>query len=177
MQQAKSFFLSLLLFIVFSVLGIAVGFSAGYSIVVLDNEGLFSSWKLLNGSLKFEQIIDATSQTVWAQTKDGKFYSWNFNCLNCNQWVETQEVPTDLYDFGERSMIKDVTCETRGHKFFRKPPGNIVECARGWFAGPEFGTVAYYALLEDGEIWTWQHSSSMIFDIVVPIFFLLVGLY
>lgn len=176
MERVKSILLTLLFFIVFSVLGIAVGFGVGHVVVILDNEGLFSSWKLLDGSLKFEQIIDATSQTVWAKTNDGKLYSWKFNCLNCNRWIETQDVPTDLYDSGERSMIKDITCETDSYKFFRQPPGHLVECARGWFAGPEFGTVVYYALLEDGKIWTWQHTSSMVFDIIVPISFSFGGL-
>lgn len=179
MQQVKNFLLSLLFFIGISVLGIAVGFGVGYVVVVLNNEGLFTSWKQLDGDFRFETISDVTSQIVWANTSDGKLYLWDSNCYNdtnsCDQWVETEKIPEDLHNDGERPMVKGGSCEVRGFVFFRQPSG-MVECAQGWFAGPEFGSVVYYALLDDGTIWTWHFSGSMIFDIVIPIFFAFGGL-
>lgn len=95
MQNAKTLFLSLLLFIGFSILGIAVGFGIGSIGVALKNEGLFTSWKQLDGSQKIEHIVNISSQTIWAQTSDNKLYSWKFYCdhtPDCNQWIEAKDI-------------------------------------------------------------------------------------
>lgn len=129
MRQVKRFSLLLLLFIVFSVLGSAVGFGVGCIVVTLNNEGLFATWKQLDGSLKFEQIVDVTSQTIWAQTSDGKIYSRGSSCYHeaqCNTWAETKEVPNLVYDGPEQPMIKSDSCQITRFRFLRKPPGNLV---------------------------------------------------
>ena len=180
MQQTKSFLLSLLFFIVFSILGIAVGFGIGQIVITFNNEGLFTSWKRLDGSLKFEQIADATSQMVWAKAANEKLYSQDSNCYrnanSCNQWAETSEIPNDIHNVPEQPMIKNGSCPIHNFRFFRKPPGNLVECAQTQFLGFDSGTVVYYALLRDGTIWTWRFSGSTIVDIFLTVLFSLVGL-
>ncbi len=110
MQKLKSYLLTLFFFVLFCILGIIVGIGLGYGVLILDSNGLFSSWELLNGSQQFEKIIRADTQTVWAQASDGKVYSWDTNCIreNCNQWVEVKEIPEAIYDPQERLVIGDL---------------------------------------------------------------------
>ena len=179
MQTVKNLFLSLLFFIVFSVLGNAVGFGIGYIVTILNNEGLFISWKQLDSHLEFEKIADVTSQTVWARASDGKLYSWDSNCdreTKCNRWVETKGIPNIIYGGPEQPMIKNDSCQIRKFRFIGKLPGNLLECAQGSFLGFDSETTVYYALLDDGTIWTWRFSRSMIVDIFLTILFSFGGL-
>ncbi len=179
MQQLKNFFSSLLFFIGFSVLGIVVGFGVGYIVTVLNNEGLFASWKQLDSSKKFENIVDISFQTIWAQTSDEKLYSLDFYCdsdPNCNQWIEAKDMPEDTNYAYEQPVKKSDTCKIPSFQFFRELSGNPIECAQIEFYGMESQTNASFALLDDGKIWSWEYTSSRIVDIVVPIFFSLGGL-
>jgi hypothetical protein len=179
MQKVKSFFLFTLVFFIFAILGIAVGFGTGYVVNILHNDGLFSSWKLLDGSLKFKQIVDVTSQTIWARTAEEKLYSWDTNCYRepkCNTWVETKDVPDDIHYGGEIPISKDRACQLLDFKFLRQPPGNVVECVRAGYSGPESGVIVYYALLSDGKILAWKFSGSVIDEIFLPVFFSFAGL-
>ncbi|GEM_PF-6400697 len=173
MQKIKKILLSVFSFTIFSSLGIITGLGIGKVVLQLENEGLFSSWKLLDSSQEFETILEATTQTIWAQSIDGYLYTWNSNCyleISCDQWTEAKEIPQDIHDFWETPMEKSDSCPNRDYKYLGAPPGNLIECARSWLAGPEFGEIVYYALLDNGEIWTWHHSSSMIFNmIIVPL--------
>lgn len=179
MQRNNTFLNSCLTFIAFSISGIALGFLAGIIAASISYTSALASWELLDSSVEFKQIIDVTSQTVWAQSVDEQLYSWNFICygdIQCKQWVETSEVPDDVHDFGESPMEKSTSCKTPSSNSVKQPPGNLVECARGWYAGPEYGQVTYYALLEDGKIWALQTSSSLIVATVLPIVYSFGGL-
>jgi hypothetical protein len=166
MQKAKNFLLSILPFIVFTFLGIAFSIAVGFLIVVLNDGGAFNSWKLLDDSLRFYRIVDANSRTVWAKNKDDKLFYYKdikqAYCDNndCNKWIETKDVSGDAHYRFEHPVEKDTSCHFDDLMFLRKPPGTIIECARGWYAGPEFGTVSYYALLNDGTIWKWEHNGD-----------------
>jgi len=181
MQKIKSFFLSLLFFIIFSILGIAVALGVGYLILILNEGGAFNSWKELNSPFVIKKIVDANSSTVWVENNDGKLFYYKdikqvyCDSSDCNQWIETEGVTNDINSTGEQPVVKDNSCQFDNLKFLRKPHGNIVECARGWFAGPEFGTVAYYALLDDGTIWKWEHHGDNILYIFTFLCLILVG--
>jgi hypothetical protein len=140
---------------------------------------MFSSWILLDSSVEFKQIVEVTSQNIWAQSDDGKIYSWNFNCYlgpKCNEWIKTEAVPADLHEFGEQPMEKSNSCQAVARKPIKEPPSKEVECARGQYAGPEYGESVYYALLGDGSLWALRTSSSLIVVYVLPIYFSFGGL-
>jgi hypothetical protein len=169
MQKLKSCLLELFFFVLFCILGIIVGVGIGYGALILGANGLFSSWELLNGDQQFENIVGADTQTVWARASDGKTYSWDTNCLreNCKQWVEVTEIPEDIYDPQETLVIND-SCPLDDN--VRKAPGNVIECAHVELRGPDYGVEVYYALLDNGKIWMWEHFGSSIDLAVVPVF-------
>jgi hypothetical protein len=168
MQKLKSCLLELFFFVLFCILGIIVGIGIGYGALILGANGLFSSWELLNGDQQFENIVSADSQTVWARASDGKLYSWDTNCLreNCKQWVEVKEIPEDFYSPQETLVISD-SCPLDDN--VRKAPGNVVECAHVVLRGPDYGVEVYYALLDNGKIWMWEHFGSSIDLAVAPV--------
>jgi len=176
MTKVLNFFLSLFYFIAFCILGWFIGAGIGYGFLILDAQDTFSSWELLSGNHQFEKIVSADSQTVWAQASDGKVYSWNTNCYleNCNQWVEAKEIPENdfEYDTGETLEISN-SCNIGDR--VQKTPGQVIECAHFVFSGAGFGTSVYYALLDDGQIWAWEHTNSSIGFEVVPLFFGFLG--
>jgi hypothetical protein len=168
-QKLKSCLLELFFFVLFCILGIIVGIGLGYGALILGANGLFSSWESLNGNQQFEKIISADTQTVWARASDGKTYSWDTNCLreNCKQWVEVKEIPEDFYSPQETLVISDSCTPVDG---VRKAPGNVIECAHVKLRGPDYGGEVYYALLDNGKIWMWEHSGSSIELAVAPVF-------
>ncbi|HXD10923.1 MAG TPA: hypothetical protein VN653_12740 [Anaerolineales bacterium] len=179
MQKTNSLAQSILTFILFSVSGIGLGYLTGLLAASIANDSSFSSWISLESSTKFKSIVDVTSKTIWAQSEDGKLYAWNFICygnIPCKQWAETLEVPSDAHDFGERPMEKSTSCQTGSVDTIKQPPGNLIECARGRYSGPEYGESVYYALLEDGSLWALNTSSSLIVFYVLPIYFSIGGL-
>lgn len=176
MDKLKEFFISLLLFIGFSAIGTVIGYNIGKTQAELNSEGKFSYWKEFNGSLKFEQIAEATSQIVWAKTADGTLYSWNTNCnleANCNQWIQTIEIPVDIHQYNEPPIEKGSSCPSSNLKYFTNPPGKLAECVRAISYGMDImpGKIVYYALSNDGKIWAWKFSYSMIDDFIYIILY------
>lgn len=174
MEKQSNFPVSLLLFIVFTVLGTAAGYYIGKSQAELMREGKFSSWNKLDGSLRFEEIVDATSQMVWAKTADGTLYLLDANCArepDCNKWIQTKEIPADIHEYGGQSMERGSSCPPSNLKYFSTPPGNLIECVCAISFGMDImpGKTVYYALMDDGEIWTWKLSYSTMDDIVYTI--------
>ncbi len=139
--------------IVFSVGGGIFGFIGGFFFADFKHsrEMKAMEWQLLDSPVKFTQLVDANSSTVWAQDADKKIYSWNFNCSlqqKCNQWIETQNIDNNI----EVSMEKNNTClfsRESAATPSKEPPGKIVECGRLLFFN-------FYVLLEDGTIWHWE---------------------
>lgn len=179
MQRNNTFLSSCLTFIAFSISGIALGFFTGIIAAGISYTSALASWELLDSSVEFSQIIDVTSQTVWTQSVDEQLYSWNFICyggIQCKQWVETSEVPDNIHYAGEQPMEKSaISCQAMSSGIIKEPPGKLVECAHGSYSGPEYGQSAYYALLDDGEIWALQTHSSLIEATVLPIIYSIGG--
>ncbi|MFZ5858584.1 MAG: hypothetical protein ACOYZ6_17285 [Chloroflexota bacterium] len=162
--------------IIFCIIGIAAGIGGGYVVAYLSNEGFFTQWQLLDSSQKFEFVEDATSLSVWARGIDGKLYGWNFNCrtdASCMKWVDVNEIPEDIHTGLEKEMQKSGDCQSM-HPSPRRLPGKVVECANGHSAF-ESSATTYYALLDDGTIWAWRHTSSMLADISISFIFAILG--
>lgn len=179
MQSNNTSLNSCLTLILFSFVGIILGLISGLIAAGIENSPQSSKWILLDGSQKFKSIADVTSQMVWAQSEDGKLYSWNYICygdIPCKQWVEATEIPSNIHEAGESPMKKSTSCKTLSSSSIKSPPGSVIECASGQFAGPEYGQVTYYALLEDGNIWVLRTSSSLIVAMVLPIIYAFGGL-
>jgi hypothetical protein len=165
--KAKSFLVSLLIFVVFPGFGLAIGINIGKNMAYSMREGYGASWKILNSSIKFKKIVEATSKSVWAQASDGKLYYYPFRCYEdseCNQWIETQVVPDDIH-FGESPVVKGISCPYADKfKYLKSPPGNMIECVQSFSYGMDIvpGWIVYYALIDDGNIWAWSYSDSML---------------
>jgi len=152
--------------VLFLGLGLVVGNRIGAKLAYLQDEGYGLSWKLLGSQLKFEGILDATSYQVWAKASDGKIYSIFSGCdgnPDCNQWIETQGVPDDVHSGLEMEMEEGTTCpHAEIFKYFENPPGNLIKCVRTLHYGMDImpGWLVYYALTDDGKIWTWSYSNT-----------------
>ena len=81
MQILKNIVSAISLLITFSLIGAGIGFIVGLGIDFLPSTGIFTSWELLKSPIKFSQIVDINfKEVVWAQTPDGKLYSWGSGC-------------------------------------------------------------------------------------------------
>jgi hypothetical protein len=173
MQKMKSFCLYLLYFLGFSILGISIGFGIGVGLKILYDEGLFTSWKQLDGSLRYTELVKVTYDDIWAKTLDGKVYSWSFNCYReepCNVWIETNETLENAQNFGQLSKIGNAPCQILDFKLYRKPPRNAVQCGESMIFGVESSLFSYYVLLENGTIWASHFHPSNIFGLVMILF-------
>jgi len=134
----KNYLLAIVYLGFFSIVGSVIGFSVGNNIHHRSSSGEFTSWKILDSTLKFEHIIDANTSMVWAQAANGKKYSWESNCQpqsKCNEWTEVDKIPDDNHKNGV--------------------PEETVECALGWTQSVN-GAGGYYVLLSNGSVWYWK---------------------
>ena len=125
----KNLFLLLFSFIGFSILGMAIGFGIGSVGIVLNNEGLFTSWQQLDSSQKMEHIVDISFQKIWAQTSDNKLYSLKFYCdhtPDCNRWIEAKNISENTNFAYEQPVRKNDSCSIPSFQFFTKVPGNPI---------------------------------------------------
>lgn len=81
----------------------------------------------------------------------------------------------DLYEFDGQPMEKNNSCYAISPQPPKEPPEKVVECASGWYVGPEYAEVTYYALSANGTIWALQ-TSSVLLDFVLLIKFSFGGL-
>jgi len=167
-SKAKRIAVNALLFLVVSALGTGLGFWAGNLLAMLVNQGTFVSWAVLPSSLRFEKILDADTQAVWARSTDGATYSWDQNCdrqIACGQWAPRTPVPPEAHGGSELPVKIAKSCKFDEREDKLEPPGEVVECARGMFSFADAGSVAYYALMDDGTIWRWHLAGSTIADL------------
>ena len=163
----------------YSVIGAGIGLIVGIGIVRLEQSGVFISWKLLDGPVKFSQIVHANTNVVWAQSVDDKLYSWGMNCYSqpeCNEWVEVVSVSDNVDYMLEHGLIKiGDSCQLGASNSPKKQPGNVVECALVQLGMYESSWTVYYALLDDGSIWSWKYTSNLYAFIFTPLISFLVG--
>jgi hypothetical protein len=163
---------------IYCLLGVLIGFAVGYGISVLNNDGFFTSWHRLTSGVRFKEITDISSEALWAQATDGTLYSWEFDCFqtpDCNVWTKSKSLPAESPAAG-RLVRKSDSCLFPEFRLMRKPPSNHLACEQVQILGPEFGDTYYFVLLEDGSIWLWDFSSSLIVDIHLQLLCPSVGL-
>ena len=151
-----------LLVVAFCGLGILLGVLYGSNFAKLRSESFGRSWKSLKGSIEFSKIIDATPDTVWAQSTNGGLYQFLRG-----QWIEIQHVPEDIYVENIRPVEIGTTCpHAESFKYLKYPSGNLIECAYAVALGMDVmpGRISYYALLDNGKIWALSYSGGSMLD-------------
>jgi hypothetical protein len=170
---------SLIVTVFFSAIICAfIGLFVGIGIVYFQGKGAFTSWQLISSPVKFTQIVDANTTTVWAQSMDDKLYSWSLHCPSqseCNKWIEIKAIPNGIHDFD--SIKNGDTCDLGGGYVPKKQLGHVTECYLARMGMYESSWTVYYALLEDGTIWYWSYTSNGFAFIFIPLFSILLGIF
>lgn len=180
MQKYGNFLVSLLIFLGFSAIGIAIGYSIGTKQADRHREGASAYWTAILASVRFEKIIDATSDALWAQSIDGKLYSYMHRCGSqpeCEKWIEIKEMPADIHQYYNKPQISP-SCPPPNLKYFTEPPRNVIECARVKGTGMDVfvpATTTYFALLDTGSIWIWEFNYSPIDDVATIFLYTALG--
>ncbi len=147
-------------FFIFIVVGIVLGFRIGSFIEVFPYSGYYASWKPLNGSVKFTEIVDVNPDTIWARTTEGKLFFGEL-CFNesktCDpKWRETTSVPNNAHDNDYwPDIIKSKSCPEDDQGYPKKLSGEVVECVTKSFLEGGKDQSTYIALLQDGTLWQW----------------------
>lgn len=162
----------------FAIAGSFVGLVAGIGILYFQGTGAFTSWQLLDSPVKFTQIVNANTNTVWAQSVDEKLYSRILECPleKCDTWVETKAVPDDAHSAPNEGIKKGGTCDLGESYTPKKQPGHITECYLVQMGMYETSWTVYYALLDDGTIWYWKYTSDAFEIISIPLISILTGI-
>jgi len=151
----------------------------GSNFAKLRSEGFGRSWKPLKDSIEFSKIIDATPDTVWAQSTNGGLYQFLRG-----QWIEMQHVPEHIYVGNIRPVEIGTTCpHAESFKYLKYPPGNLIECAYAVALGMDVmpGRISYYALLDNGKIWALSYSGGsmldgLVYTLAFAVLFSIIGL-
>lgn len=148
----------------------------------MHSEGLLSSWKPLPSPVAFEQILDASTQYIVARATTGETYFWSSNCrvdAACNTWQARSDVPENAHREEEFDLQQSLhTCKAFESRFAFSPrlKTPLQECVFASYAGPESVTLAYYALTQQGEVYTWSHVSSLFSDVLLRLGALVTGI-
>lgn len=167
MARVVTIFRHLLALFAFVALGIVCTgllVSAG---AYLHDEGFLSRWEHLPGPVRFQEIAEVTSQDLFARATDGTSYFWSLNCskeAECGQRLQREQEPR-VMPGQYQSQGPDCAQFYDDFLFFPRLAEDVVDCRSGSYLGPGSGTVAYYALTRDGEIYTWSHVASQITDV------------
>lgn len=107
----------------------------------------------------------------------GDIYHRDSNCYiekDCNIW-NVGEVAfrhaNGEYGF---ALERAEACPGR-FWFFPQLKSHMVECLRARHLMPEHGTLVYYALMQNGEIYNWTHVSSRIAEVMFTLASCLTG--
>ncbi len=177
MARVATIFRRLLTLLGFLALGIVCTgllVSAG---AYLHSEGFLSRWKHLPGIVKFQELIEVTSQDLFARGVDEKSYFWNLNCAKeteCGQWLQREPQPRVMPGQYE-AQSSDCTQFYDDFVFFPKLAEDVVDCRAGTYSGPGSGTIAYYALTRNGQIYAWSHAGSQIADVLLILLTVVLG--
>ena len=150
---------------------IATALVANLLSIMLQIGGL-ATWKSLSKpSSQAIHIIHADPNVVWVATKDSEIFDLTVNCYreNCFQWLKTtEEVPNQSID---TILSRGTDCASLSTEMFPiSPSGKVVECVKVVRFGAEFGSVAYFALMEDGTLQYWENDNNSIATLVFFVF-------
>jgi hypothetical protein len=160
MQLLKNIILGILLLVTLSIGGTVIGVAIGWNIDFPSSA--FTQWRLVTSSIKFSKIVYVNTTEVWAQSTDGKLYSWKrYSCSTRDSatcgWGEAKDMPDDAYKDNFKLMSKGCPESEDPPK---KTPGEIIECASTVDANPGGSFLTYFALLKNGTIWQWTPPSK-----------------
>ena len=164
MQTIKFLFLAFLDLIAAIFIGTIAGFVIGMSFITLRESSLLKLWRQLDSPVKFTQIVDATAYVILAVSAEGKVYEWNnWDCQMSKicHWQETGDA--ELYRDEETTTARSDVCKYEEYKQFVQPryqPGNLVECIFTSQLVAEHTPVVYYAILDNGTIWSWPPEGA-----------------
>lgn len=161
MQTLRFLFLAFKDFVTSIFTGAFIGFVVGIGIISIQASDVFRSWQLLDSPVKFTQIVDATAYAILAESTEGKLYELStWDCLfnNSCSWMETSE--TELYRDEQTTVVRKDVCQYEGFARPRYKPGNVVECVFTRQVVTEFNPVVYYAILDNGTIWSWPREGA-----------------
>ena len=161
MRILKFLFLSLMDFVAAIFIGAFIGFVFGIGIVTIQGLETFKGWRLLDSPVKYIEIVDATAYEILAKSTEGKIYEWkNWDCqLNqrCN-WSESGDAK--LYKDEDTTTARKDVCQYEGYPQPKSQSGNIVECIFTTQLVAEKSPIVYYAILDDGTIWSWPSQRA-----------------
>jgi ABC-type phosphate/phosphonate transport system permease subunit len=167
--------------ITITLIATLIGLVIGIALANLDQDGRFTSWRLINSFVKFRHISNATTGSIQAESTDNKIYSHTnaTSTEDCGGWSEKTCPMNTLLN--EKITIEKGTCVIEGNKYPKNPAGKVVECVRTTGdTGDGIYVITYYALLDDGSIWIWKYDNfrALIrFPIVATFYGLLMGIF
>lgn len=173
-QNIGIFFVKFITFLIFCAVGIWVGLKVLPVLIDLQHSGRLVRWQLLESQQKFQQIVDANENGVWVQAENGKYYVYySVFCKDvvCGKWLESTS-PSIFY-FQSAKLITSGCKST--YEFYgqgsdgvepKYPPqktANPLECAVVRWREPYNGaeSLVYYVLLDNGDLWMWNHSPNL----------------
>jgi hypothetical protein len=153
----------LFLLLIFTVLGMVLGFGIAHGVSSLATKGVFSFWKpLTSGVIVPEKILYANSNMVWVQTERGEMYFHQINCpissTECGTWLPEEN--RNRFDNNEKPPDGNEECAA--HVFIRPnaPPRNSIQCVYAGRVHTLNDGFTYYALSSDHKIWYWRTPNS-----------------
>jgi len=151
----------LLLAIVCAVLTGAAGGLTGAVGSNISYKGAFVSWQRLTAPpQKPVEIVGAKmgqdmSATIYVKTTDNRIYSCRGKSGEC--WIETNAPAKKAENFGSGSCGGS---RSNSPYSVSNPPGKVVDRVQVEFCGADYGSLVEYAILDDGNVWTWKHTSG-----------------
>lgn len=153
----------LFLLVIFTILGIVLGFGVAYGVSSLAAKGIFSLWKPISSDMIVpEKILYANSNVVWVQTDQGEMYFHQINCsilsTDCRTWQPEEN--RNRFDNYEKPPYGNEECAA--HVFIRPnaPPRNSIQCVYASRVHTLNDGFTYYALSSDHKIWYWRTPNS-----------------
>ncbi|CAG0942993.1 hypothetical protein ANRL1_01164 [Anaerolineae bacterium] len=150
-----------LIAIVCAVLTGTVGGLAGAVGSNMEYKGAFVSWQRLTAPpQKPVEIVGAKMgrdgwATIHVKTMDNRIYSCRGRSVEC--WVETNAPANKVENFGGGSCVGS---KSKSPYSVSNPPGKVVDRIQVEFCGADYGTLIEYAILDDGNVWMWNHTSG-----------------
>lgn len=119
--------------------------------------------------------VNFFEEVLFVKAQDGQVYSYNcpLNNIYFCTWKKVDPLPKPvtylscgrLYD--QTNYIQDPT------PLF---PGNMVQWTAAWTCGAEAGRTDYFILLDDGSLWHWTYFHSVLDELCLLPFVILMGL-
>ncbi len=187
MNKIGAFLSRLVVFILFGMAGMMLGFAVTGYWVNLENSGMFVQWKLLDSPLKFQQFVYSNESEIWGYAENGRFYMYKTEfCQDtpgeaCGKWIELDPhgkfVPEikNVIGSGCKAVYDYYLVESR---YPPQTEASPLECMITQVHHPFFGTtgLTYYVLLDNGQVWMWKHKPDLINSFKITVYGTLAGL-